>query len=178
MGRPSKLTDAQWDEVQRRILAGEKAADLAKEYRVNKSAISRRVAQPSEKVKAVVNQVLAAESALKSLPVAQRSMAVDLLDELRQLSMSAAIVARIGMQNAHRLAGIAQGIVEKVDDADPALKSPVQLKTIEWLGELVKSQAHVGINLLSANKERIRQADETDNKTGQRTVRIIDGPDA
>lgn len=155
MGRPSNLTAAKWDELLRRLTAGEKASDLAREYGVSKSAVSKRVAKPAEHVKAVVNQVLAAESALKALPVSQRNMAVDLIDELRQLSMSTALVARLGMQTAHRLASIANEEVQKVGDADP-LKSAVSMKTVEWLGEIVRTHASVGLNLLAANKEAFR----------------------
>lgn len=155
MGRPSKLSDSQWDELNRRILAGERAADLAREYGVSKSAISKRCKTPLDEVRSVANQVLAAESALKSLPVSQRNMAVDLIDELRQLSMSTALVARLGMQTAHRLASIANEEVQKVGDADP-LKSAVSMKTVEWLGEIVRVHASVGLNLLAANKEAFR----------------------
>jgi hypothetical protein len=33
MGRPSKLTDKQWDKSAQRLLKGEKAADLAREFK-------------------------------------------------------------------------------------------------------------------------------------------------
>lgn len=163
MGRPSKLTEAKWDELQRRLLVGEKASALAKEYGVSKSAISKRTTQPVEKVKAVVNQMLKAESAMRALPVSQRNQAVDLLDELRHLSLSAAAVARLGMQNAHRMAGIAQGVAQRVDDADPALKSALELKTLEWLGEIIRTHAAPGMQLLASNKEAFRpEGDQND----------------
>lgn len=155
MGRPSNLSEEKWNELLRRLTAGEKAADLAREYGVSKSAVSKRVAKPAENVKAVVNQMLAAELALKTLPVSQRIIAVDLIDELRQLSMSTVQVAALGMRTAHRLAAIANEEVQKVGDADP-LKSAVSMKTVEWLGEIVRTHASVGLNLLAANKEAFR----------------------
>jgi len=174
MGRPSKLTEAKWDELQRRLAAGELASDLAKEFGVHKAAISRRVAQPTEKIKAVVTQALAAESALKALPFSQRNIAIDLIDELRQLSMSTIKVASLGMKTAHRMASIANEESQKIEDADP-LKSAVSLKTIEWLGDIVRTHASVGLNLLASNKEAFR----ADGEEGSgNVIRLVNDPDA
>lgn len=162
MGRPSKLSAAKWDELLRRLSAGEQAADLAREFKVSKSAVSKRVAKPAEHVKSVVNQVLAAESALKALPVSQRNIATDLIDELRQLSLSTTKVAALGMKTAHRLASIANEEVQKVGDVDP-LKSAISMKTVEWLGEIVRTHASVGLNLLAANKEAFRPSGGDDD---------------
>ena len=45
MARPSKLTDKQWEEIKSRMLHGEKAADLSREYKVSKASISERVSE-------------------------------------------------------------------------------------------------------------------------------------
>ena len=158
MGRPSKLSEAQWDEILRRNTAGESASALAKEFNLSKAAVSKRIAKPATYIKDVVNQVLTAEVALKSMPPAHRLVATDLIDELRQLSMSTVQVATLGMRTAHRLAAIANEQAQKIDDADPMADASA-VKSVGVLGEMVKTHASVGLNLLAANKEAFRSGD-------------------
>ena len=53
MGRPSKLTDKQWAEIEKRLLAGESQGKLAKEFKVARSAISDRFSDRLKSVKTV-----------------------------------------------------------------------------------------------------------------------------
>lgn len=154
MARPSKLTENQWDTVLKRVLAGEKAADLAREYGVSKTAVSVRVSKRAETLKDVAHQVVTAESKVAALPVSEQVIVRGLVDDLRAISTHLAGAARLGASTAHRLAGIANGLVEQIDDAEP-LKSMEQLKAVHALGETVKVSAHVALNLLAANKGNI-----------------------
>lgn len=161
MARPSKLTDAQWDGIQRRILAGEKPADLAREFKVHRSAVSRRVAQPVETIKAVADQVLTAERAVKALPVAQQVALTTLLDELRATSMHLAGAAKYGSATAHRLAGIAHAKVQEIDDAAPmTAESFDSLKHVAGLTRMANDASVIGLNLLAANKNQPLQPPE------------------
>lgn len=49
MARPSKLSPAQWADVERRLLEGERAADLAREYGVDRAALTRKFSKGSAK---------------------------------------------------------------------------------------------------------------------------------
>ena len=119
MGRPSKLTDKQWAEIQKRLLAGEKAADLAREFKVSKTRISERFSERNGTVKAVANQLVAAEVALRQLPVTEQIAALTLADELKAISKHLAGAAKYGAATAHRLSGIAHAKVQEIDDAAP-----------------------------------------------------------
>ncbi|RZL66414.1 MAG: Hin recombinase [Variovorax sp.] len=66
MGRPSKLSDKQWEQIGRRIVAGEKPSALAKEFKVSHATVSERFSESGGKVKSVANQILAAEDSLKA----------------------------------------------------------------------------------------------------------------
>lgn len=165
MGRPSKLTDQQWSDIHARVLRGEKPADLAREYGVHKAAISRRVAQPARETKRVANQLVAAEQELRSLPVAQQLQALTLADELRAVSMHLAGAAKYGSATAHRLAGIAHGKVAEIDDAAPL--DEASLKSLQGIAVLTKMSndaASTGLNLLAANKDRIKRLDDAENE--------------
>lgn len=154
MGRPSKLTTEQWADITRRLAEGEKAADLAREFDVSKTAISNRVSKRAETVKAVANQLVAAESKLRALPVSEQILTLNLADKLRSISSHAAGAAENGMMVAHRLTGISRMLVERIDDADPT-SSMDDLKAVAAMGRIANDAAHIGLNLLNANKGRV-----------------------
>jgi hypothetical protein len=157
MGRKSKLTEKQWEDIGKRLLAGEKARALAREFDISEAAIRARLSAQTAEIKTVANQVVAAESALKALPISSQIAALNLADELRAISSHLASAAKYGAASAHRLAGIAHDQVSKVDDAEPE-KSLEVLQRFGVLTKLSNESAQLGINLLSANKEMIKES--------------------
>lgn len=152
MGRHSKLTEKQWAEVEKRLLAGEVPASLAKEYGVNRAAMSRRFSQPLKTIKHVANQIFETDVALKLLPVAQQIAAINLADELKAISGHLASAGKYGAMTAHRLSAIANSQMEKVDDADPMSSEDI-LTGIAGITKIANSSSEIAINLLRANKE-------------------------
>lgn len=147
MGRPSKLTTTQWDEIGRRLAAGETAASLSREFGVGQATISERF---SEYPKAAVRKL---GHELAALPPHAQQAAVSLADELRSISGHLAAAARYGSSTAHRLQALAHGEVQKIDDADP-LSSVEALKGVHALTRLANDAASTGLNLLAANKDK------------------------
>ena len=161
MGRPSKLTESQWDEVKKRLAAGEKAADLSREFGVSKAAISTRVSKRIETVKSVANQLVSAEAALRSLPLSEQLLTLSLADDLRAISTHLAGAAKYGAATAHRLSGIAHSKVQEIDDAAPLdEESRESLRDVAALTELANKSSYIPMNLLAANKEMVRAANE------------------
>lgn len=156
MARPSKLKPEQWTEIIKRLLAGEKAADLAREYGVSKTAISTRVSKRTETIQTVAHQVVAAERALSELPISEQLLAVNLASKLRAISDNLASAAQYGAQTAHRLSALANSEVSKVDDAEP-LKSIESLKGVAALTKLANDSASIALNLLAANKDTVKE---------------------
>jgi transposase-like protein len=155
MGRNSKITDQEWDQVEKRLLDGEKPADLAREFGVNRSAITRRLAQKNATTKTVANQLVKAESALRALPIAQQIATLNLADQLRSVSSHLASAANYGAMTAHRLSGIANSKAAMIDE-DTVLLSESgtdTLKQISALAKISNDSAEIGLNLLKANKE-------------------------
>ena len=64
MGRPSKLTEKQWQEIDARLLKGEPGRSLAREYDVSEATIRKRFGAHHKQIKTVANQLVAAEMAL------------------------------------------------------------------------------------------------------------------
>ena len=162
MGRPSKLTPAQWDEVKRRLLSGETAETLGKEFGLSGTAIRKRfgsnqsVSLQSSKVREVAQKLADAQAALEVLPVPHRAVAIDLAEKLRSISGSLASAAELGAKTAHRLQALANSQVAKVDDAEP-MASIGELRDVGVLTKLANESASIALNLLSANKETVQK---------------------
>ena len=169
MGRPSNLSEAKWEELKRRILAGEKPADLAREYGVSKSAISKQVSKRIETVKEVANKILDTEAAIRELSVADQLSAVTLASQLRDISQHLASAANYGAATAHRLAGIAHKHSEKVDPVNPE-SSLKTLTTISALNKMANESSQIGLNLLAANKDLTKLANQDTPVTPVRIV--------
>lgn len=139
------------------------AADLAREFKVHRSVITRAVAQPLKVEKAVANQLVSAEAALRALPLAQQLRTLDLAEELRQISGHLASAGRYGAATAHRLSGIAHAKVAEIDDAEPTSDESFNaLKHIAGLTRMANDAATIPLNLLAANKDLIRDAERAD----------------
>jgi hypothetical protein len=154
MGRPSKLSEKQWAEIEKRILDGEPPAALAKEYGVNRSALTRRLSQHVRNIKQVANQIVETDVALRALPVAQQVAAINLADELKAISGHLASAGKYGAMTAHRLSAIAHSQTDKIDDVDP-MSSQDALQGIAGLTKMANSASEIAINLLRANKEAV-----------------------
>lgn len=159
MGRPSKLTEKQWAEIERRMLEGEAVRRLAREFGVSEAAIRARKSAQVEEIKTVANQIVATEKAMAALPISAQITAQNLAAKLRSISANLASAAQYGAQTAHRLSALANSEVSKVDDAEP-LKSVESLKGVAALTKLANDSASIALNLLAANKESVQKINE------------------
>jgi hypothetical protein len=151
MARPSKLTLDQWSDIERRMLAGESASALAREFQINPSQITRKVSRVTQKVQFVAQSLAKAQTALAELPVAQQYTAVSLAEKMRSISSSLASAAELGAKTAHRLHALANAEVNKVDDAAP-LDNVEALKGVSALTKLANDSSALALGLMSGNK--------------------------
>lgn len=163
MGRPSKLTDAQWEAIGKRLLANESAASLAREFGVSKAVISARFSKRTETIKTVAKQIVDVERSLSFLNVSEQIAARSLADDLKAISEHLAGAARFGAATSHRLAGIAHNKVAEIDDARPLTEESIEsLKGIAVLTRMANSSSEIAINLLRANKETVDDLNRQD----------------
>jgi len=178
MARPSKLTDAQWEKIGKRLLAGESASSLAREFGVSKAAISGRFSERLKNVKDAANQIVAAESALSKLNVSEQLAARSLADDLKAISEHLAGAARYGAATAHRLSGIAHSKVAEIDDVDPLnVESMESLKGIAILTKMANTASEIPLNLLKANKEIVDDMNKGGQEDMHWTLEVV-SPDA
>lgn len=87
MGRKSALTGKQWQQVGARLLKGEPGRVIACEFGISETAIGKCFGTQVGKTKDAANQVVATESAFKSLPIGVQIHARTLADKLKEISM-------------------------------------------------------------------------------------------
>lgn len=175
MARSSKLTDKQWEQIRVRLLAGEKGRALAREFGVSEAAIRKRFGAQTKDIKKVAHQLAKAEQDFLSLPIGSQISARTLADELRAVSTHLAGAAKYGAMTSHRLAGIAHMQVDKLDDNSP-MESQEILQGISVLTKMANDASVIGSNLLSANKETIKEINNPKQEQITRIERIIVRP--
>lgn len=174
MGRPSRLTEKQWQSIGKRLVAGETTSALAREFKVSKSTISERFSERTNRVKATAGLIIKTEAALNSLTVSEQVSAQSLADQLRSISGHLAGAANFGAATSHRLSGIAHAQVQKIDDAEPlGAESIESLKGVAALTKLANDSSQIGINLLAANKDMIREAAQGGNQSPGELMREL-----
>ena len=150
MGRKSKLSPAQWAEVDTRILEGESQRALAREFLVSEASIRERLAKHGrlQGVQEVAAKIVDAERCLAALPLAAQISARTLADRLRSISDSLAGAGRHGAETAHLLSCMANAEVQKVDAADP-MKSLPRLQSASALTKLANDAATIPLRLVA-----------------------------
>lgn len=161
MARPSKLTPAQWGEIERRFLAGETSRALALVFDISEAGIRKKfgskcsVSAQSAHVRTLAGKLAEVNAELQAMPPVQRAVTIDLSEKLRNISESVASAAELGAKTGHRLHALANSEVCKVDDAAPLSEDSIAaLKGVGVLTKLANESLMPALNLLSANKER------------------------
>ena len=154
MGRPSKLPERLWAEIESRHLKGESISKLAKEFKIGVQTVRDRVSVKNSEIKDVAKQLVEAEQRFSSLPVSVQVSVRTLADELKAISTHLAGAARFGAMTAHRLSGIAHTESNKIDDTSP-LTDMETLKGISALTRMANESAGIGLNLIKANQDAV-----------------------
>lgn len=163
MGRKSALTEKQWQQIEQRLVNGEKGRALAAEFGISEAAIRKRFGTQAKQIKTVANQIVAAETAFKALPIGAQISARTLADRLMSISDHLAGAAEFGAATSHRLSGIAHAKVQEIDDAAPLNAESLEaLKGVSALTRMANESSMIAMNLLGANKEMVKAAMQDD----------------
>jgi len=174
MGRKSALSQEQWAEIERKhLIDGVPVNALAKEYKVDESTIRKKInpnksesGKKEKTLQALAFEKIEAEKRIKdisaevaALPMVRQVTFNDLTKKLSSISEHLASAAEYGAMTAHRLSGIANDQVSKIDDAEPE-KSVESLQRIAVLMKIANSSSEIGLNLLRANKDAMQIEDQ------------------
>lgn len=159
MGRKSKLTPEQWNEVQKRVLEGESIRALAKEYGVAYSTMQERISDQTAQIKNVAQQIVSTERALAALPISGQITAQNLASKLRAISDNLASAAHYSAMNAHKLSSLANAQLANIPE-DGIAGEWENLKGISALTSMANEASKIPLNLLSLNKEQVQKLDD------------------
>lgn len=169
----SKLTDSQWQEIERLLQDGVSGCSAAKKYGITYNAIKKRLGAHVHQIKSVSKQIVETDVAMKSISIGAQIQAVNqvvnLTEKLRSVSEHLLCAAEHGAMTSHRLSLLARNEVQKIDDVDP-LKSIKAVRGAALMTELANKAAYIGLTLLNANAKNNQEQSE-------RILRIVNAPD-
>lgn len=162
MARPEALSDKNKDEVSKLLANGQSMRSIAKQFGVSEGVIRKCVNTQFNPIKEVANQIATAELAYEKFPVKTQVKIRILADDLKDISHHLASAAKFGAITSHRLLAIANSQVDKIDEVDPLLTEDV-MKGVAVLTKIANESSVIGINLINANKEQIKQINAVDD---------------
>lgn len=154
MGRKSKLSDKEWAEVQRRLLDGEGIRSLAREFDISEGSIRAQKSSRVKTIKAVANQIVATECAIKALDFDAQMCAQDYAARLRSLGLNLLEAAHNGAETSAKLSRIAKRQAALVDEHEP-MNSQEELQAIAALTKLSNEAASTGVQLLRSQRDDV-----------------------
>lgn len=148
-GRPSKLTESQWEDLLRKLASGDATVtELARRYKVSKTSISKRVSQHADVAKSLAHSLVEVETKIEALPKSQQRVIRTLADKLKMVQEHYADAAENGAEAAAHLTGLGRARAKELDEnADVE-----SLKTVAALYETANKALLPASQLIAANK--------------------------
>jgi len=153
MPRKSPLPEATWEIIGCRYLAGDSARALGREYGITEGAVRNRFSVRNTQIKAVANQLVTAENALRALPYSTQLTALDYANSLRTLQNNMLAGASHSSVTFVRLSSLASAMTEKVDHSKSFAENYEEYKAIAAVQRTANDAATVPTALLNANKD-------------------------
>ena len=163
MARPSKLSEAQWAEIDRLLIEGGMSQNaIARQFGISGTTLREYIAKSSRSptVQKVAHMLVEADAALKSLPVSAQITARDLAGKLKAISESMATAAMHAAASTQRLQEMSWRELAKVGENPMDEAGQAALKAAAGLTRMANESSELPLNLLTANKERIRRMQE------------------
>lgn len=151
MGRPSKLTDSQRSEAQRRLAGGESFLAVSRSMKIPKTTLVRNFSDQVPKLKTLAGALVSLETEMAALPLSDQVTVRNIADRIKGISANLAEAALVGSDTARALAVRANGKLKALDDADPEVATAA-LKTIGALHAIGNEASKTAMGLVSANK--------------------------
>jgi hypothetical protein len=141
------------------LLAGEPGRVLSREFGVSETAIRKRFGSQTKTIKSVGDQLYTAEKRVRELPLGSQLMVRTFADDLHAMNLHMAGAGKFNAATAHRLSGIANGQVGKIDDANPMDTQEV-LQSISALTKMSNEAALIPLGLIKSNNDLMRESNQ------------------
>lgn len=161
MGKQKRLTQAEWATLEKRLMAGESARSLAREYGNTEAAIRHRFGQVKKiKVEDAAMKLVEARQAIESIPPTLRPQVNALADTLQQISEMAARSAELAARTAYRMSHIANVQASKLDEENPDVETA---RMVAGFTDTANKAAYQPLELMKANKSVMENAQAEDD---------------
>ena len=152
------LNNVQLMEIERRHLAGESLASLAKEYGVSGGVLTKKgIAERCRQVRQLATELAEVEQKVEAMSPGIQLHTRHLANELKAVSVHLASAAKYGSMTANRLTQLANeksGEIDPVGDVDSNFAA---LRTVAAYTDVANKSANIGLNLLAANKKQVEE---------------------
>ena len=150
-GRPSKLTESQRSEIERRLANGESGRSLALEFNIGETTMRRNFAARVPKIKSIANRLASVENDMAELPVSAQATIRGLADNMKATCANLAAVTALNTRTAHRLAKMADKSMDKLEDPEATLENrEVEVLNLAAYGSLSHNLSRAGVSLVTA----------------------------
>lgn len=151
MGRKAKLTPQQIKHYQDRHVEGESIRSLAKEAGVSEVTLRGYIGETARKINNVANQIVAADWALKSLPIAAQAQAQDRAARIQRMKANLESGMEMLSGNFMRLASMSQTELSKVDETALTEDSTIErLRSVSRLTAMANTSVEVPMRMAAA----------------------------
>ena len=157
MGRPSKLTDSQRSEAQRRLAGGESFLAVSRSMKIPKTTLVRNFSDQIPKLKTLAGALVSVETEMAALPISDQVTVRSLADQLKGLQVSAFGSAVAAMRASELLNMMA---LKQIEGMDPSADME-DMRPIAGRLEMAVKASSLGVSLLNANKDRNGALDTT-----------------
>jgi len=146
----TKLTRDQWNDIERRLLEGERGFALAKEYGVSEGTIRYRFPKKREELDNAVDAVIQARTAVAKLPKSLQLRVASLADVKMQIIDMQSRSALLAAQTAYKMTQIANTQADKIDEHAPDLDTA---RVVHGFLETAKVASFQPIELMKVAKD-------------------------
>lgn len=145
----AKLTQRQWDNIEKRLFAGESANSIAKDYPVSQQAISKKFSCSIKQIKDVANQIVDTEISFQKLLKSEQISCINLAEEMIAISCHMTTGAKYSAMTFSRLSKIANHQANMLHDMKP---DPEQVTEIARLQHTANEASTTAVNLIKLNQ--------------------------
>ena len=146
----TKLTRDQWNDIERRLLEGERGFALAKEYGVSEGTIRYRFPKKREELDNAVDAVIQARTAVAKLPKSLQLRVANLADVKMQIIDMQSRSALLAAQTAYKMTQVANTQADKIDEHAPDLETA---RIVHGFLETAKVASYQPIELMKVAKD-------------------------
>lgn len=153
----AKLTQRQWDNIEKAMLEGKTAYELAKKYGISRQAIEQKFSCSVKRVKEVANQIVEAEINFKNLAKNEQISCINFAEEKLAISANLARGSRLSSMTFSTMAFLAN---HKAESIDPDDINPDDVNEVARLQRTANEAARMPIELIKVTKDEAIEPDD------------------